>query len=47
MDRLPDAYTAKAVYSDDIGSRKGYSKTFPRDFLTFLDFLRIVLVAIV
>ena len=21
-----------------IGSRKGYSKTFPRDFLTFLDF---------
>ena len=23
MDRLPDAYTAKAVYSDDIGSRKG------------------------
>ena len=25
----------------------GYSKTFPRDFLTFLDFLRIVLVAIV
>ena len=25
----------------------GYSKTFPRDFLTFLDFLRIVLAAIV
>ena len=24
-----------------------YSKTFPRDFLTFLGFLRIVLVAIV
>jgi len=30
-----------------LGTVRGYSKTFPRDFLTFLDFLRIVLVAIV
>ena len=30
-----------------LGNARGYSKTFPRDFLTFLDFLRIVLVAIV
>ena len=37
--------TEEACPPADTGS--GYSKTFPRDFLTFLDFLRIVLVAIV
>ena len=36
---------AEACPPADTGS--GYSKTFPRDFLTFLDYLRIVLVAIV